>query len=323
MAAPLVNLAANLTVSKLCLGSPASSPSFQYCTLHSHRESDSFFFAGTMTFGEQNSSPESLQLLGGAVEAGINFFNSAEMYPVVQRAETQGRSEEYLGRWIRESKTIHHRFGHQVMDYVMFKCSLRRLQTDYIDLYQIHWPDRFVSMFTFQRIYLTSPRFGETCASMRRAFSTLQLISDCFRSYVPMFGETEYDPTRQFCSIPMEGQLDSLGRAVDSGKIRYVGLSNETPYGVMKFVQVAERSTCRPKIVSLQNAYNLLCRTYDSGLAECCHHERISLLAYSPLAMAFVLSRLIVANVIFGATKSRQLQEVLDGCKKVELNSFC
>ncbi|KAM2001147.1 hypothetical protein ACFX16_008377 [Malus domestica] len=337
MAVPLVNLAPNLTVSKLCLG--------------------------TMTFGEQNSLPESFRLLGGALEAGINFFDSAEMYPVVQRAETQGRSEEYLGRWIRESKIprdsvilatkVTGSSGQMTWIRDGPKCldarniadaidgSLRRLQTDYIDLYQIHWPDR----------------------------------------YVPMFGETEYDPTRQFSSIPIEEQLDALGRAVDSGKIRYVGLSNETPYGVMKFVQVAERSTYRPKIVSLQNAYSLLCRTFDSGLAECCHHERISLLAYSPLAMgilsgkyfspdggppdarlnvfrgkysegesrynlsnhiiraaaleyikiaekyslhpvslavAFVLSHSLVASVVFGATKSWQLQEVLDGCK-VEL----
>ncbi|BBG92472.1 hypothetical protein Prudu_000222 [Prunus dulcis] len=86
--------------------------------------------------------------------------------------------------------------------------------------------------------------------------------------YVPMFGEIEYDPTRQFCSIATDEQLDALGRAVDSGQIKYVGLGNETPYGVMKFVQ---------------NSRSLLYRTFDSGLAECCHHERISLLAYSPL----------------------------------------
>ncbi|KAL6214787.1 hypothetical protein ACLB2K_014219 [Fragaria x ananassa] len=219
--------------------------------------------------------------------------------------------------------------------------SLRRLQTDYIDLYQIHWPDR----------------------------------------YVPMFGENEYDPTRQFDSIPIEEQLDALGRAVDAGKVRYVGLSNETAYGVMKFLQVAERGTGIPKIVSVQNSYSLLCRTFDSGLAECCHHERVSLLAYSPLAMgilsgkyfspeggpsdarlnlfrgkysegesrynlsdpsiraasmeyihiaekhglhpvslaiAFALSRPLVASVVFGVTQSQQLQEVLDACK-VEL----
>lgn len=123
-----------------------------------------------------------------------------------------------------------------------------RLQTDYIDIYQIHWPDR----------------------------------------YVPMFGETEYDPSKQFTSVPMEEQLDALGKAVDAGKIRYVGLSNETPYGVMKFLQLANNDDRYPKIVSVQNSYSLLCRNFDSGLAECCHHERISLLAYSPLAMGIL-----------------------------------
>nr|XP_017185617.1 uncharacterized protein LOC103427430 [Malus domestica] len=114
MAAPLVNLAANLTVSKLCLG--------------------------TMTFGEQNSSPESLQLLGGAVEAGINFFDSAEMYPVVQLAETQGRSEEYPGRWIRESKTIHHRFGHQAM----FPCLGKQNMIQRGSFVQFLWRDNWI-----------------------------------------------------------------------------------------------------------------------------------------------------------------------------------
>ncbi|KAM5563865.1 hypothetical protein ABKV19_018473 [Rosa sericea] len=339
MAVPVFNLAPNLMVSRLCLG--------------------------TMTFGEQNTLPESFRLLDQAFNAGINFFDSAEMYPVVQRAQTQGRSEEYLGRWIRERNVPRHsvvlatkvtgpsgqmtwiRDGPKCLDAAniteAIDSSLRRLQTDYIDLCQIHWPDR----------------------------------------YVPMFGETEYDPTRQFVSIPIEEQLDALGRAVDSGKVRYVGLSNETAYGVMKFLQVAERGTHLPKIVSVQNSYSLLCRTFDSGVAECCHHERVSLLAYSPLAMgilsgkyfspeggpsdarlnlfrgkysegesrynlsnpsiraasmeyihiaekyglhpvslaiAFVLSHPLVASIVFGATQSWQLQEVLDACK-VELTS--
>ncbi|KAK9282248.1 hypothetical protein L1049_005162 [Liquidambar formosana] len=221
--------------------------------------------------------------------------------------------------------------------------SLLRMKTDYIDLYQIHWPDR----------------------------------------YVPMFGETEYDPIRQFCSVHIDEQLDALGRAVDAGKIRYIGLSNETPYGVMKFLQAAERVSGYPKIVSVQNSYSLLCRTFDSGMAECCHHERVNLLAYSPLAMgilsgkyfspnggpadarlnlykgrysegesrynlsnailksatkdyldiahnyglhpvslaiAFVLRHPLVASMVFGATKSWQLQEVLNACE-VELTS--
>ncbi|KMS96550.1 hypothetical protein BVRB_8g201980 isoform E [Beta vulgaris subsp. vulgaris] len=103
-----------------------------------------------------------------------------------------------------------------------------------------------------------------------------------------MFGEIEYDPRRQYCSTPIEEQLHALTRAVDAGKVRYAGLSNETPYGVMKFLQVADRIDGSPKIVTLQNSYSLLCRTFDSSLAECCHHERIFLLAYSPLAMGIL-----------------------------------
>ncbi|KAK1386073.1 putative voltage-gated potassium channel subunit beta [Heracleum sosnowskyi] len=147
-------------------------------------------------------------------------------------------------------------------------CSLFRLQTDYIDLYQIHWPDR----------------------------------------YVPMFGETEYDPTRQFESVGIEEQLDALGRAIDAGKIRYVGLSNETPYGFMKFLQVVE-STCQfPRIVTVQNSYNLLCRNFESGLAECCHHERISLLAYSPLAMGILSGKYLSHDK--GPTDARFLFDI-------------
>ncbi|XP_021681396.2 uncharacterized protein LOC110665534 isoform X2 [Hevea brasiliensis] len=252
MSVPFFNLAPNLTVSRLCLG--------------------------TMTFGEQNSLPQSFRLLDEVFHAGINFFDSAEMYPVPQRAETQGRSEEYLGRWIRERKIprdrvvlatkvtgpsgqmIWIRGGPKRLDAKniteAIDNSLQRMQMDYIDLYQIHWPDR----------------------------------------YVPMFGETEYHPTQQFCSISIEEQLDALGRAVDAGKVRYIGLSNETPYGIMKFLQLAERAAWYPKIVSVQNSYSLLCRTFDSALAECCHHEGISLLAYSPLAMGILSGKYFAPN---------------------------
>uniref|UniRef100_A0A0R0JWL7 NADP-dependent oxidoreductase domain-containing protein n=1 Tax=Glycine max TaxID=3847 RepID=A0A0R0JWL7_SOYBN len=106
--------------------------------------------------------------------------------------------------------------------------------------------------------------------------------------YVPMFGETEYDPVQQYASISIDEQLEALSAAVKAGKIRFVGLSNETPYGLMKFIQVAEKYASHLKIVSLQNSYSLLCRTFDSAMAECCHHERISLLAYSPLAMGIL-----------------------------------
>ncbi|CAN1235872.1 Protein tas [Linum perenne] len=314
MAVPVFNLASDLTVSRLCLG--------------------------TMTFGEQNTLQQSFRLLDEAFHGGINFFDSAEMYPVPQRAETQGRSEEYLGLWIKERKIPRDRVV------VSTKVAGPSGQMTWI-------------------------RGGPSCLDAKN-------ITDAIDSrYVPMFGETEYDPTHQFSSITIEEQLDALGRAVAAGKIRYIGLSNETPYGVMKFLEIAKRDSLYPKIVSLQNSYNLLCRTFDSGLAECCHHEGISLLAYSPLAMgilsgkyftsdkspldarfnmfkgrysegesrynlqsnnirtaameyiniarkfglhpvtlamAFVLRHPLVASAIFGATKSWQLQQVLKSC---------
>lgn len=211
---PQFNLAPDLSVSRLCFG--------------------------TMTLGQQNSLSQSFNLLDYAFHAGINFFDSAEMYPVPQSAQTQGRSEEYLGRWIKDRNIPRHRVvlatkvsgpsgqmtwirgGPTCLDdsniTQAIDNSLLRLQTDYIDLYQIHWPDR----------------------------------------YVPMFGETEYDPTRQFDSVGIEEQLDALGRAVDAGKIRYVGLSNETPYGLMKFLQIAESTRQFSRIVSVQVLYDFI-----------------------------------------------------------------
>lgn len=211
---PQFNLAPDLPVSRLCLG--------------------------TMTFGQQNTLSQSFRLLDYAFHAGINFFDSAEMYPVPQSAQTQGRSEEYLGRWIKDRNIPRDgvvlatkvtgpsgqmswiRGGPTSLDASditqAIDDSLLRLQTDYVDLYQIHWPDR----------------------------------------YVPMFGETEYDPTRQFDSVGIEEQLDALGRAVDAGKIRYVGLSNETPYGLMKFLQVAEITCHFPRIVTVQVLFDFI-----------------------------------------------------------------
>ncbi|XP_020541371.1 protein tas isoform X2 [Jatropha curcas] len=315
MSVPLFNLTANLTVSRLCLG--------------------------TMTFGEQNSLSQSFRLLDEAFHAGINFFDSAEMYPVPQRAETQGRSEEFLARWIRG----------------------RKIPRDRVVL---------ATKVSGPSGQMTWIRGGPNSLDAKNITMAID------NSYVPMFGETDYDPSRQFCSVSIEEQLDALSRAVDAGKVRYVGVSNETPYGIMKFLQVSEREAWYPKIVSVQNSYSLLCRTFDSGLAECCHHEGINLLAYSPLAMgilsgkyfapdggpadarlnlfkgryiegesrynlsnsmikaatmeylgiakkhglhpvslaiAFVLRHPLVASTVFGATRTWQLQEILNGCK--------
>ncbi|CAL9026661.1 unnamed protein product [Prunus brigantina] len=156
------------------------------------------FFVGTMTFGEQNTFPESFGLVDQAFLSGINFFDSTEMYPVVQRAQTQGRSQE-------------RRFGH-------LGCKIPPGQMTWI---------------------LDDPK----CLNAKNITEAID------GSYVPMFGETEYDPTRYFCSIPIDKQLDALGRAVDSGKIRY---------GVMRFVQVAERGTHHPKIVSVLVVYLII-----------------------------------------------------------------
>lgn len=129
------------------------------------------------------------------------------------------------------------------------KGSLTRLNTDYIDLISLHWPDR----------------------------------------YVPMFGEMEYNCSRAYTSVPFEEQYEALTRAVEQGIVRHIGLSNETPYGLMKFNQLASNSS---RIISVQNAYSLLCRTFDTGgLAECCAAENISLLAYSPLAMGLLTGK--------------------------------
>ncbi|EOX94903.1 NAD(P)-linked oxidoreductase superfamily protein isoform 4 [Theobroma cacao] len=229
MSVPLFNLSPNLKVSRLCLG--------------------------TMTFGQQNSLPQSFRLLDQAFDAGINFFDSAEMYPVPQCAETQGKSEEYLGQWVRK----------------------RKISRDLVVIAtKVSGPSGQMSWI----------RDGPKCLDARNITEAVD------NSYVPMFGETEYDPVRQFSSVHIEEQLDALGRAVDAGKIRYIGLSNETPYGVMKFLHCAERNAHCPKI----NSYSLLCRTFDSGMAECCHHERINLLGYSPLAMGILSGKYFASD---------------------------
>jgi aryl-alcohol dehydrogenase-like predicted oxidoreductase len=188
------------------------------------------------------------------------------MYPVPPRAETQGRTESYIGSWlkhqprdklivatkitgpsrgfswIRNSPRINRQHLEAAID-----GSLKRLQTDYVDLYQIHWPDR----------------------------------------YVPMFGSTGYDVAQEHDTVPITEQLEALADLVKAGKVRHIGLSNETPWGVSEFARCAEKSGL-PRIVSVQNAYHLMNRSFESGLAEVCHHAKVGLLAYSPLAFGWL-----------------------------------
>lgn len=221
---------------------------------------------GTMTFGEQNSESDAHAQLDMAVAHGVNFIDTAEMYPVAPREQTQGRTESYIGSWLkhqpRDKLIVASKIAGPSRGFAWIRNgprinrehinaavegSLKRLQTDYLDLYQIHWPDR----------------------------------------YVPMFGATSYDVTQEHESEPIEEQLMALADLVRAGKIRHIGLSNETPWGVGEFVRCAEQSGL-PKIVSIQNAYHLMNRMFESGLAEVCRHADVGLLAYSPLAFGWL-----------------------------------
>ena len=217
---------------------------------------------GTMTFGEQNNEAQAHSQLDLAFERGVNFIDSAEMYPVPPKSETQGLTETYIGNWlkksgkrdkvvlatkvagprslpyIRENMALDRRNIHDAIE-----TSLNRLQTDYIDLYQLHWPQR------------------ET---------------NCF-------GKLNYPYKEDHCGVTIADTLEALAELVRAGKIRYIGLSNETPWGVMSFLRLAEKHNL-PRVISIQNPYNLLNRSFEVGLSEISHHEGVELLAYSPLA---------------------------------------
>ncbi|GAB3044983.1 NADP(H)-dependent aldo-keto reductase [Acinetobacter apis] len=229
---------------------------------------------GTMTFGEQNTQAEAFEQLNYALDQGIYFWDTAEMYPVPPKVETQGRTEAIIGEWIKANPTqrnalflaskiagpayggSHIREGktryvaphlRQALDQ-----SLQRLNTDYIDLYQLHWPERQTNFFG---------KLGYAHAK-----------------------EQETDLTR------FEETLEALGQEIQQGRIKHIGLSNETPWGIMKFLAIAERLNLQ-KFVSVQNPYNLLNRTYEVGSAEVSIRENIGLLAYSPLAFGMLTGK--------------------------------
>jgi aryl-alcohol dehydrogenase-like predicted oxidoreductase len=320
----------------------------QYTTLGQSDLKVSRACLGTMTFGTQNSEAEAHQQLDFALATGINFIDTAEMYSVPPNAESYGKTETYIGTWLkrqardkvvlatkiagpgRNIKWI--RNGELAFDRKNIRAaiegSLGRLQTDYVDLYQLHWPDR----------------------------------------NTPLFGQYHFDPENERDFVPLSETLTALAELVREGRVRYVGLSNETPWGVMQFLRLAEKHNL-PRVVSVQNAYNLTNRTWEMGLAEIGFRENVALLAYSPLAfgllsgkyladsrtrgrltlfqgfaqrysrvniqpavaayaglaqrhgltptrlaLAFVASRSFVASTIIGATTMAQLRENIEGC---------
>ena len=227
---------------------------------------------GTMTFGEQVDEAASHAILDRAVERGINFIDSAEMYPVPPRAETFGHTETILGHWFAQRPGMRQRvvLASKVagpargMNWIRGGApnlapadiakacddSLSRLQTDVIDLYQIHWPNR----------------------------------------NAPSFGSIYFDPAQDAAFTSTHDQLEALARLIRAGKVRAIGLSNETPWGLAEFVRVAEQHGL-PRVATVQNPYCLINRCVDAGLDEALHRTGVGLLAYSPLGFGLLTGK--------------------------------
>jgi aryl-alcohol dehydrogenase-like predicted oxidoreductase len=222
---------------------------------------------GTMTFGEQNTESDAHAQLDYAVENGINFIDTAEMYPIAAREATLGLTEKYIGTWLkktgkRDDLVIATKIAgpNRGMEYIRkpldfskkaiheaVNQSLKNLQTDYIDLYQMHWPERVMNMFG------------------QRGIATLD------EQWQPNFKEV----------------LEVYDGLIKEGKIRHIGVSNENPYGLMKFLNESEKHNL-PRIATIQNPYSLLNRLFEVGLSEIAMREQVGLMAYSPLAFSFL-----------------------------------
>ena len=221
---------------------------------------------GTMTWGEQNTQEEGFEQMDYALDQGVNFWDTAELYAVPPKAETFGHTETIMGNWFKKTKKRKevilatkvagpsreylrdggYNYGIEKMTEAI-NDSLKRLQTDYIDLYQLHWPERNTNMF----------------------------------------GKLGYEHKDKGDWNKFEDVLGNLQKFVKEGKIREVGLSNETPWGVSKYLEITKEKNL-PRMMSIQNPYSLLNRTYEIGLAEVSIREQIGLLAYSPLASGYL-----------------------------------
>jgi len=238
---------------------------------------------GTMTYGQQNTEAEAHEQLDYATANGINFIDTAELYAVPPSAETYGLTEQYIGSWLKKSGKRNdvvlaskiagpaegwlphirdeatRRLDKANIELAL-NDSLKRLQTDYLDLYQLHWPDRKTNYF----------------------------------------GQLGYSHDANDQPVPIEETLLALKEQVDAGKIRTIGLSNETPWGTMEFIRLAEQLNL-PRVVSVQNPYSLLNRTYEIGLAEVSIREQAGLLAYSPLGFGVLSGKYLNGNTPEGA----------------------
>ncbi|KAI4318033.1 hypothetical protein L6164_025845 [Bauhinia variegata] len=244
---------------------------------------------GTMTFGEQNTEKEAHDMLSYAFERGINFIDTAEAYPLPMKEETQGKTDLYIGSWLKSHSRDKVVIATKVCGYSeqlsylrdnakvlrvdaanireSVEKSLKRLGTDYIDLLQIHWPDR----------------------------------------YVPLYGEFSYDASKWRPSLPFVQQLRAFQELINEGKVRHIGVSNETSYGVMEFVHAAKVEGL-PKIISIQHSYSLLVRCrFEVDLVEVCHPKNcnIGLLAYSPLGGGSLSGKYV--DIDFEAAKRGRL----------------
>jgi len=227
---------------------------------------------GTMTFGEQVNEPEAHAILDHALERGVNFIDTAEMYSVPPRAETYGATETILGRWFAARPGVRQKLvlatkvagPSRGMPWVRggaanlspadihaaCDASLKRLQTDHIDLYQIHWPNR----------------------------------------NAPSFGSIYFEPERDAEYTSIHAQLEAFAALIKAGKVRHIGLSNETPYGVAEFVRIAEAHGL-PRVLTVQNPYCLISRSLDNGLDETMHRLGVALIPYSPLGFGLLTGK--------------------------------
>ena len=231
---------------------------------------------GTMTWGEQNTQEEGFKQMDYALEKGVNFFDTAELYAIPPKAKTYGKTEEIIGNWFKLRKNREKvilaskiagpglkwirgggsQYSPESIEEALNK-SLERLQTDYIDLYQLHWPERNTNYF----------------------------------------GDLDYEhDIREKSWNSFESILKTLKKFISQGKIKYIGLSNETPWGFSKFLEISKEQNL-PRVVSVQNPYSLVNRSYEVGMSEISMREKAGLLAYSPLAVGYLTGKYRNKNI--------------------------